>query len=77
MKKLVLKPEEVKISTEFIKLDSFLKLCRASASGGEAKMMIQNGNVEVNGEICTQRGKKLYHGDIIKINNTTYKVEKQ
>lgn len=53
----------VKIETPFIKLDSLLKLADLVSSGGEAKMLIQDGQVLVNGEVCTQRGKKLYPGD--------------
>ena len=53
----------VAITTEFIKLESFLKLCDAVPSGGMAKTFIQNEQVLVNGEICTMRGKKLRPGD--------------
>lgn len=56
--------EEVKITTDFIKLDSFLKLAADRfITGGEAKEMIVSGKVLVNGEVCTMRGKKLYAGD--------------
>ena len=65
---------EVKISTEFIKLDSFLKFCGAASLGSEAKMYILDEMVSVNGEICTQRGKKLYIGDVVEFNGETYKV---
>ncbi|MCF0123725.1 MAG: RNA-binding S4 domain-containing protein [Ruminiclostridium sp.] len=53
------------IITEFIKLDSLLKLANVVSSGGEAKMLIQDGGVLVNGEPCTMRGKKLRSGDIV------------
>lgn len=53
----------VVISTEFIKLESAMKLANIIPSGGTAKMVIQDGLVEVNGEACTMRGKKLYPGD--------------
>ena len=53
----------VAISTEFIKLQDALKYANLVYSGGEAKALIQEGQVEVNGEICTMRGKKLYPGD--------------
>ena len=53
----------VVIGTEFIKLESALKLANAVGSGGEAKALIQDGQASVNGEICTMRGKKLYPGD--------------
>ena len=65
---------EVKINTEFIKLDSFLKFCGAASLGSEAKMYILDELVKVNGEICTQRGKKLYRGDIVEFNGETFKV---
>ncbi|MDU2674089.1 MAG: S4 domain-containing protein YaaA [Clostridium sp.] len=65
---------EVKISTEFIKLDSFLKFCGAASLGSEAKMYILDEMVSVNGEVCTQRGKKLYVGDVVEFNGETYKV---
>ena len=65
---------EVKIKTEFIKLDSFLKFCGAASLGSEAKMYILDELVKVNGEICTQRGKKLYRGDIVEFNGETFKV---
>lgn len=53
----------VSIGTEFIKLESALKLANAVPSGGQAKILIQDGAVLVNGEVCTMRGKKLYPGD--------------
>ena len=53
----------VVISTEFIKLQDALKFTNAVPSGGIAKTEIQEGNVLVNGEVCTMRGKKLYPGD--------------
>lgn len=65
---------EVKIQTDFIKLDSFLKFSGAASLGSEAKMYILDELVKVNGEICTQRGKKLYRGDIVEFNGETFKV---
>lgn len=53
----------VVIGTEYIKLESALKLANAVGSGGEAKTLIQEGEATVNGEVCTMRGKKLYPGD--------------
>ena len=53
----------VPISTEFIKLESAMKLMNIVPSGGSAKLEIQEGFVTVNGEVCTMRGKKLYNGD--------------
>ena len=57
--------ETINIDTEFIKLDSFLKLTGLVESGGFAKTMILDGLVKVNGEVETRRGKKLYKGDKI------------
>ena len=64
----------VKITTEFIRLDSFLKLAGATFSGGEAKVLIQEGEVAVGGEICLMRGKKLHPGDTVTVRGTTYQV---
>ena len=66
----------MKISTDFIKLDSFLKLCDLVSSGGEAKVIIQGGLVKVNGEVCTMRGKKLVENDEIEYKNKKIRVEK-
>ena len=64
-----------KIDTDFIRLDAFLKMCDAVQTGGHAKIVIQEGEVRVNGEICTQRGKKLRSGDSAEFENTVYTVE--
>ena len=56
-------PQKLKIFTPFIRLDSALKLANLVGSGGEAKTLIQEGFVKVNGEVCTMRGKKLVEGD--------------
>lgn len=64
-----------KIDTDFIRLDAFLKMCDAVQSGGHAKIVIQDGEVRVNGEVCTQRGKKLRKGDIAEFERTVYTVE--
>ncbi|MCR4639970.1 S4 domain-containing protein YaaA [Ruminococcus sp.] len=58
----------IKINTEFIKLDSLLKFASLVNSGGEAKQLIQNGEVLVNGEVCTMRGKKIRPGDAVYVN---------
>ena len=63
-----------KIDTEFIRLDAFLKLVDAVQSGGHAKIVVQEGEVKVNNEICIQRGKKLRPGDSVEFNNTIYNV---
>ena len=66
--------ETVTIQTEFIKLDSFLKFCGACGTGGEAKMAIAAGDVLVNGEVCTMRGKKLYAGDTVTLDGESWQV---
>ena len=58
--------EKIQIDTEFIKLDSLLKFAALVGTGGEAKYVISEGLVEVNGETCTQRGKKIRPGDKVK-----------
>ena len=65
----------MKIDTEFIKLDSFLKAVDAVCSGGEAKIIISEGMVLVNGEVELRRGKKLRPGDRVELNGTTFSVE--
>ena len=55
--------EKLAIKTEFIKLDAALKFANLVGSGGEAKQVINEGMVKVNGEVCTMRGKKLRAGD--------------
>lgn len=65
----------VSIDTEFIKLDSLLKLANVVGSGGEAKIIIQEGEVLVNGEPCTMRGKKLRPGDVAALPGVEILVE--
>lgn len=65
---------EVKITTDFIKLDSFLKLASAVSTGGHAKMVITGGEVKVNGQVCLMRGKKLYKDDTVEFEGIVYKV---
>ena len=57
--------EMITITTEYIKLQDPLKLAAITATGGEAKLLIQDGEVLVNGEVCTMRGKKLRPGDVV------------
>ena len=64
----------VVIGTEFIKLESAMKLANILPSGGTAKLEIQDGNVTVNGETCTMRGKKLYPGDKFSFDGLTYLI---
>ena len=65
----------IKITTEFIKLDAFLKFAGVAGTGGEAKLLIAEGRIEVNGKICTQRGKKLRPGDTVMCPDGLYFVE--
>ena len=62
---------KVSIHTEWIKLDQFLKFAGAVETGGDAKLIIQEGRVTVNGEVCTMRGKKLRPGDRAAIDGET------
>ena len=57
--------EKIEINTEFIKLDQFLKYSGVAYTGGEAKLMISDGIVSVNGETAVQRGKKVRPGDVV------------
>lgn len=59
--------EEIQITTEFIKADAFLKFSGLCATGGQAKWMIEEAQVTVNGEVCTMRGKKLHRGDVVAV----------
>ncbi len=68
--------EEVKIYTEYIKLDDFLKFAGILGTGGMAKAVIQDGLVSVDGEICTMRGKKLRGGEVVSFNGQALKVIK-
>ena len=66
--------EKIKIDTEFIKLDQFLKMVNIAASGGQAKIMIMSEDVKVNGAIETQRGKKLRSGDMIEAEGRKFQI---
>ncbi|MCL2068266.1 MAG: RNA-binding S4 domain-containing protein [Oscillospiraceae bacterium] len=66
--------EEISIKGDFIRLDALLKFTGASQTGGHAKIMIADGIVKVNGEVCTMRGKKLYPGDAAEVNGIEYKI---
>ena len=65
---------EVRIETDFIKLDALLKFAGAVMSGGEAKTVIAEGLVRVNGEPCLMRGKKIYPGDAVELDGEAYTV---
>ena len=64
----------VVIETEFIKLESAMKLANCIETGGMAKAVIQEGLVTVNGEVCTMRGKKLYPGDSFSFEGEGYEI---
>lgn len=66
--------ESIKIKDEFIKLGQLLKLAGFCDSGVDAKFVIQDGLVKLNGEVETQRGKKLHNGDIVEFENKQIKV---
>ena len=66
--------QPVLIYTEFIKLQDALKYANAAETGGMAKAVIQDGEVKVNGEVCTMRGKKLYTGDQFSFMGCTYVI---
>lgn len=66
---------EIEIYSEYIKLDAFLKFCGAVGTGGEAKLRIAGGEVKVNGEVCTQRGKKLRDGDRVTLGPEEFGVK--
>ena len=65
---------KIAITTEFIKLDALLKFAALVGTGGEAKYVIAEGLVKVNGETCTMRGKKLRAGDTVSFDGTEYRV---
>ncbi len=66
--------EQIRITTEFIKLDSLLKFAGLCDTGGFAKELIQQGQVKVNGEVCTMRGKKIRPGDTVSVDRFTVEV---
>ncbi len=66
--------KEIKIETEYIKLDQFLKYQGIASTGGEAKLLISDGKVKVNGEYEYSRGRKLKPRDIIEFENLIFKI---
>lgn len=66
--------KEININTEFIKLDAFLKWAGIASLGSEAKIYILDEMVKVNGEVCTQRGKKLRVNDTVEFEGEIYKI---
>ncbi|MDD5953390.1 MAG: RNA-binding S4 domain-containing protein [Oscillospiraceae bacterium] len=65
---------QIGIDTEFIRLDALLKLAGAVGTGGQSKLLIQDGQVKVNGEVCTMRGKKMRPGDRAELDGVIYEV---
>jgi ribosome-associated protein len=63
------------ITTEFIKLEGLLKFEGVAETGGDAKLMIQNGEVSVNGEVCLMRGKKIFPGDVVTFGDVAITVK--
>ncbi len=68
--------EEIRLRDEYIKLGQVLKAAGLVESGVDAKFVIQDGLVKVNGQVDTQRGKKLYEGDIVEFKNSQIKIVK-
>ena len=66
--------EKITIQEEFIRLDSLMKYAGLCSSGGRAKYLIQGGEVRLNGEVCTMRGKKIRPGDRVEYNGRTVEV---
>ena len=71
---IIIMDNKVKITTEFIKLDQLLKFAGAVAIGSEAKEIILSGEVSVNGEVCTMRGKKIRSGDVVSVDGEEIEV---
>lgn len=67
--------QSISISTDYIKADAFLKFTGVASTGGHAKLLIEQGELLVNGEVCTQRGRKLRAGDVIRINGRSFRIE--
>ncbi|WP_025434424.1 S4 domain-containing protein YaaA [Peptoclostridium acidaminophilum] len=66
---------KIDITSEYIKLDQLLKYAEVTSSGGESKIMIQNGEVKVNGEVETRRGKKIFPGDIVEVGGEKIEIQ--
>ena len=65
---------KISIKEDFIRLDSAMKLADMVVTGGHAKIVIQNGEVKVNGEVCTMRGKKLHKGDRVEFEDLGFEI---
>ena len=66
--------EKITIKVDFIRLDSAMKLADMVVTGGHAKSVIQDGEVKVNGEVCTMRGKKLRVGDKVTFDGQGFEI---
>ena len=66
---------KISISTEFIKLDALLKFANLVSSVGESKILIADGQVKVNGEVCLMRGKKIRPGDTVSLGKESIIIE--
>lgn len=69
--------EKININTEFIKLDQLLKYASFVQTGGEAKQVIADGLVKYNGEVCTQRGKKIREGDKVELDGKEIEITRE
>lgn len=69
-----MKETEVAIRTDYIKADAFLKFVGVCATGGQAKYMMEEGQLTVNGQVCTMRGKKLRAGDTVGIGGQLFRI---
>lgn len=69
-----MKREPVQIHSPFIKLDAFLKFCGVAGTGGHAKVLIEEGQVRVDGDVCLQRGRKLFPGAVVAVEDREFEV---
>ena len=69
--------DSILIHTEYIKMEALLKYAGLAETGGEAKLLIQDGQVSVNGQVCTMRGKKLRGGDTVTLEGRTVLVRSE
>ena len=67
--------KKVTITSEHIRLDALLKFASVTSTGGEAKNLIQNGDIYVGGKPCTERGKKIKPGDVVRHKDNTLLVD--
>lgn len=70
-----MKTEKIKITGDYIKLDSLLKFAGLTETGGIAKEIIAEGRIKYNGEVCLMRGKKVYKGDVVTIEEASLSLE--